>query len=401
MPDESLLRALSREYNSFYLYDEGDILARTARLKAAFPFAELLYSVKCNPHPEVLRAVFGQGFGADAASAGEVELALAQGVAPGDIFYSAPGKSRRDIERVWNRATIIADSLNEIALLESVAADRGERADIGVRLNPATAFGGGPAVPSKFGIDEEQLLAFLAAGGYPHVRVTGIHIHQRSQELDAGVIAAYHRRGIELAARVEAALGEPLAYINLGSGIGIPYAPADTEADLTPLARSLRDALGGRATRVLIETGRYAVGPCGSYVTRVMDRKLSRGRTFILLHNTLNGFSRPSLARLVERYAPEGPCPGCEPLYTGRNSFSVTVLAKPGAPLETVDLVGNLCTAADVVAEGIRLPRPEPGDAVVIRPAGAYAATLSPMGFSSQDKPAELFLRADGTLIRP
>lgn len=391
---------IAEKCDSFYLYDKRSIIERITKLKMAMPFVDFLYSVKCNHNPNVLDTMFSHGFGADAASAGEVLAALDHGTLPENIYFSAPGKSAKEIEAVWKKANLIADSLHEIELIEKIAASKEEAINIGVRINPETAFDGGIGVSSKFGIDEEPLITYLTASQCPHVHIMGIHVHQRSQELNTKVIADYHRRIIDLATRVEAATGTELAYINLGSGIGIPYADRDEEVDLSLLSKSLKNAVGERKTRILIEVGRYAVGKSGYYAMKVMDRKISRGKTFIILKNTLNGFLRPSIARLTEYYAGDRECLGREPLYTGRYSFSFTAIGKESAPRETVDLVGNLCTATDVIAENIDMPYLEPGDVVVINNAGAYSAVLSPMQFSSQERPEEYFLGMDGTEFR-
>ena len=393
---KELLTTLSRQHDSFYLYDGPGIARRAEKLKAAFPYASILYSIKCNPHPRVLDTVFGAGFGADAASLGEVLLAAERGLAPDAIYFSAPGRTAAELAEAAGRATIIADSIHELDMLEELAAGQGRTLEVGIRLNPGFSFDGGPAGPSKFGIDEAQVLELLRQGRCPHLQVTGIHVHLRSQVLDAAAIGGYYRSMFALAERVEAVLGRELAYINLGSGIGVPYAPGQQEVALEELSAILREAIGGRRSRIFIESGRYSVCENGVYVTRVLDKKTSCGKTFVILKNTLNGFVRPSLARMAE-LGGANPTPW-EPLYTGRDSFAFTPLTQR-AERETVDLVGCLCTGTDVIAEGIDLPRLEVGDLVCISNAGAYAAVLSPMQFASLQKPVELFLGADGTAV--
>ena len=130
-----------------------------------------------------------------------------------------------------------------------------------------------------------------------------------------------------------------------------------------------------------------------------MDRKESCGKIYIILKNTLNGFARPSLARLVEHYASRSQLSGCEPLYTGRESFSFTTLKNDISDIERVSLVGNLCTSTDVIAEDISIQHLERGDIVIINNAGAYAAALSPMQFSSQEIPKEFFIKNNSTIL--
>lgn len=399
----TVLAQQAQKHESFYLYDEGGIRSAAGRLGAAFPGVDFLYSIKCNPHPRVVEAVFGEGFGADAASLGEVLLSQKLGAAPGQIFYSAPGKTDDDLTQAMGKCTIIADSLGELERLEALAARQGQTLAVGVRINPDFSFAGEGGAPSKFGIDEGQLYPFLAEGRCPHLSVTGIHVHLKSQELNPGVLAAYYGRMAALAQRVSQALGHSLEYVNMGSGIGIPYAEGDIPLNVDALGEAARQQLQAfrrqsPGTRIIIEVGRYAVGNHGVYVTHVVDKKVSQGRTYLILKNTLNGFLRPSLARLVCKYAGEAVPAGAEPLFTAPDAFQFRTLKQDG-PLERVSLVGNLCTAADVIAEEVELPRLEVGDVVYITNAGSYAAVLSPMQFSSQEPPKELFLTREGLVL--
>lgn len=396
--DTAPFLALVREYPSFYLYDESVLLSQARRLQRDLEGAELLYSIKCNPAPAVLRSLFAQGLGADAASLGEVKLAAALGLPPELIYYSAPGKSEADLAAALPLSMIVADSLGEADRIQAMAAGQGLTVSIGLRINPDYALGGGEGGPSKFGVDQDQALEALAQSSrWPNLKVAGLHIHLRSQELRSAVLSDYYQAMAELALRFQEVLGRELDFLNVGSGLGIPYAPEDRALNTTALWEPVR-ALKARLphTRLLVETGRYVAGPSGVYVTRVMDKKVSHGTTFVILHSTLNGFLRPSLARLVEGYS-AAPAP-CEPLFTCTDSFRVLSL-NGSAQTERVTLVGSLCTAADVVARDVLLPRLEVGDAVAITHAGSYAAVLSPVQFSSQIPPAQLFLTGDGKVL--
>ena len=389
----------AEDFDSFYLYDESGIHAHMESLKSNFPNVDFLYSIKCNSNPHVLRSIFAAGFGADAASMGEVLLAEKAGLTKEDIFYSAPGKSREDIEAAVSRAVLIADSIDEIKRIEAAAERLGENVEIGIRLNPDFSFDGNAGRPSKFGIDEEQAIAFLKGSDLCRIKITGIHVHLKSQELEADVLASYYSKVLRLAEKFENLCGG-LKYVNMGSGMGISYSPQDTPLDVMRLAAAVESRLNTFRTRypdtkIIIETGRYVVGKSGFYVTKVTDRKTSYGRTYLILKNTLNGFLRPSLAKLVAHYSGEASPDGSEPLFTSTDAFEFLTL-KEDARLETVTLTGNLCTASDVVAEDLQMPHLVCGDSVIITNAGSYGAVLSPMQFSSQEKPIELFLNKNG-----
>lgn len=390
------------QWDSFYLYDERRILESIKHLRLHFPQVDFLYSIKCNSNPHVLRCIFSQGFGADAASVGEVLAANEAGVSATHIYYSAPGKSMKDIETAIDRSVLIADSIGEIQRIQEVANRLGKVVKIGIRVNPEFTFSGDGGQASKFGIDERQAIEFIRKNSCENIKITGIHVHLKSQELDDTILAAYYKRMLQLAERFERVCGN-LEYINMGSGMGIQYSPTDTPLNLSALGSAVQKKLdefrGAHPdTKIIIEVGRYAVGKSGYYVTKVMDRKVSYGKTYLILKNTLNGFIRPSLAKLVEHYSSEKAPLGSEPLFTSTTAFEFLTL-KEETPSETVTLVGNLCTSADVVAEDIMMPHLEYGDIVIITNAGSYAAVLSPNQFSTQEKPEELFLTQNGEVI--
>lgn len=401
MDFKTIIARQAERHDSFYLYDERRILEDTERLKRNFPQVDFLYSIKCNPHPQVLRSVFRQGFGADAASLGEVLLAQEAGLPKEQIYYSAPGKTSADIRGAMGKAVLIADSLGELGLLDQLAGEAG--LSVGVRVNPEFSFTGGPGLSSKFGVDEDQLFRFLRESPPAHLRIAGIHVHLRSQELHAPALAAYYENMLALAERVRQVLGYELEYVNMGSGMGIQFSPEDSPLDVEALSRAVTECLDAfrrahPSTRLIIETGRYAVGKSGVYATKVLDRKVSRGVTYLILKNTLNGFARPSVAYMVRRFSQEAAPAPWEPMFTCKDAFGILTL-KDEPPCEKVSLVGNLCTATDIVAEGLSLPRLDRGDAVVFTNAGAYAAVMTPMQFASLERPAELFLTAEGEIV--
>lgn len=399
---QDVIAECAKQRDSFYLYNESDILNNVEALKTNFPQADFLYSIKCNSDPHVLRCIFQQGFGADAASRGEVRLARKAGLSPDRIYYSAPGKSREDLEETISEAVLIADSIEEIKRIQEAAERRALTVKIGIRINPDFSFAGEGGISSKFGIDEDQVLGFLKTNPWGNIKITGIHVHLQCQELKDAVLSAYYERMFRLGEKIAQICG-PLEFINMGSGMGIPYAPEDRPLDISALGTAFQKSLDKFRgvypnTKIFIETGRYVVCKNGIYVTKVMDRKESYGKTYLILKNTLNGFLRPSMAKLVARYAAETNPAGAEPLFTAVNGFEFHTL-KTDEPAERVSLVGNLCTSADVIGEDILMPHLEQGDIVFITNAGSYGAVLSPYQFSSQERPAELFLTRSGEVI--
>ncbi len=403
MNHPAIISHLATAHESFYLYDAAQIAANAQRLQRHMPSAHFLYSLKTNPNPHVVDCILAQGLGVDAASVNEVNIGVQHGLSKRNIQYSAPGKPLQAIADTITQATLIADSLGEVARIAQVASEKGICAEIGVRLNPNFTFDGQGGSPSKFGIDEDDFFAQLAAmRALPSLRIVGLHLHIRSQVLRQDLLVRYYQNVLALAERVQQALGTPLAFVNMGAGLGIPYEPTDTPLDLADFGSAAQGVMQAFAaqfptTALYIETGRYLVGGAGIYATHVLDKKTSHGKTFVILANTLNGFIRPCLAQLVAQYQPEGTPAPSEPLYICKTPAQCHVLHE-SATQETVTLVGNLCTASDVVAKDVLLPTLAVGDVVAFTNAGSYAAVLSPMQFSSQTPPKELLLGVDGKI---
>ena len=385
-----------KQHAPCYIYDKSVITERCRVLRSAMPEALFLYSIKTNPFLPVIETVAAEGFGADAASAGEVIKALEAGISPENIYYSSPGKTREDIEKVFGKCVIIADSLSELEMLSDYAASKGETCSAGIRINPLFTMGGESPSPSKFGIDEEILTP--ESLDFPNIKITGIHIHLKSQVLDADTLCRYYENCYDLGRRINGLPGVCIEFINFGSGIGTVYdkaceKPLDCDRIALTVKKLTKQNEATLRGTLIFETGRFLVCNAGTYYTKIVDKKVSRGRTYIIVENGLNGFLRPAVAQLLKRNTGSYPEWGQEPLYTSpvQCSFSLPERSEDGE-MEIVDIAGNLCTSLDVMAEGITLPVAETGDIVAVTNAGSYGLTLSPVMFSSHRPPKEFLL---------
>lgn len=377
-----------------FIYDKAEIIERCERLRRALPEARLLYSIKTSPFMPVIETIAAEGFGADAASSGEVMKVLEAGIPPEKIYYSAPGKTEEDLESVWGKCVVIADSLAELDLLSRIAASKGETASVGVRINPLFSMDGCEPAPSKFGIDEELLTP--ESLDLPGIDIIGIHVHLKSQILEADTLCRYYDNCFELGLRISAITGKPLEFINFGSGIGTVYDESrDKPLDLDKIAFAVKKLdEKNRAcinAKLIFETGRFLVCNAGTYYTKIIDKKVSRGRTYLIVENAMNGFLRPAVSQLVYMNAGKYPDEGQEPFYTSAGQCAFTICGRSGQH-ETVDIAGNLCTALDLLAKDITLPRGEIGDIIAVTNAGSYGFTLSPVMFSSHKPPKEFLL---------
>ncbi len=400
------IRRTAKQYDCFYLYEEKVILDRIGALVREFPYTHFLYSMKANDNQAVTAAILRHGFGADCASPVEVQRAELYGVPREQIHYSAPGKTDRSIRETLNQCILIADSVNEVAKISRIAEEMGQRALIGLRIDPDYNYNeeDGNALPTKFGIEYSQVKEHISDWlKDPNLDLIGIHIHMHSQELYWPRLAAYQDAVLQVADELIEEYDFPMSFINIGSGVGIAYGRKDEPCDIEALGGSLTQKWRAFSQRhpdiqLFMETGRFITGKAGLYVTKVIDRKVSRGKTFLILAGTMNGFIRPVLARAFTKFAGGYSDTPMEPLFTKTDAFPLWCVSGDGRTIEereTVTMAGNLCTSADIIAEDIEFRKLLPGDLVVIRNAGAYASVVSPVQFSALPRPAQIMIRED------
>ena len=372
----------------FYAYDRGLLRARVAQLRQALPKAiKLHYAMKANPMPAVVDFMAGLVDGIDVASAGELKVALDAGADPVEISFAGPGKRETELRQaVAARVLINLESIREVELLGAISRNLAIPARVAVRVNPdfelkgsGMKMGGGP---KQFGIDVEQLPALFASLSAQQLSFEGFHLFAGSQNLRAESICEAQRQSYELALQLAKIAPGSIKFLNLGGGFGIPYFPGEQRLDLAPIGENLA-ALAERAARELpeaalvIELGRYLVGESGIYVTRVVDRKVSRGQVFLVTDGGLHHHLAASgnFGQVV------------------RKNYPVTIGNKArGFVREVASVVGPLCTPLDLLADRMDLPAAEIGDLVVVFQSGAYGASASPQAFLSHPPCVEVLV---------
>jgi diaminopimelate decarboxylase len=215
------------------------------------------------------------------------------------------------------------------------------------------------------------------------VEFLGFHIFAGSQNLRADILCEAQRRTVELALQLAADAPVPPRYLNIGGGFGIPYFEKDRPLDLAPIGDNLESLLSGAVrpalgdVRVVVELGRYLVGEAGVYVTRVVDRKESRGKVFLVVDGGLHHQLAASgnFGQVIRRNYP---------IAVG-NRLDVEAT-------ESASVVGCLCTPLDLLGDNVRLPAADIGDLVVVFQAGAYGLTASPTAFLGHPAPAEVLV---------
>ena len=364
----------------FYAYDRELLTRRVAELRAALPASiKLHYAMKANPMPAVVSHMARLVDGIDVASGGELRVALDSGADPHKISFAGPGKRHTKLRQAVAAGILInIESFREVAELAAIRQATGLPARVAVRVNPdfelkgsGMKMGGGP---KQFGVDAEQVPELLAEIGKAGLAFEGFHLFAGSQNLRPEAIVEAQRKCFELALRFAESAPAPVKFLNLGGGFGIPYFPGEQHLDLSSIGANLA-AIAAEAgkkmphAQIVIELGRYLVGEAGIYVTKVLDRKVSRGHVFLVVDGGLHHHLSASgnFGQVI------------------RKNYPVAIGNRMDQPAaESVSVVGPLCTPLDLLADKMNLAHAEPGYLVVIFQSGAYGATASPRGFLSQ-----------------
>jgi diaminopimelate decarboxylase len=363
-----------------FVYDSAVIRSRITRFRAAFPGIDLHYAVKANPFAPLLAAMVPLVDGFDVASAGELARVATLGKA---VSFAGPGKTDAELDAaIAAGVTINLESENEADRALAIADRRGAAPRLAVRVNPEFELRGsgmrmgGRASP--FGVDAESVPVLVKRLLRAGADWRGFHIFAGSQALDPAAIIDSQAHTLDLAARLAEAAGATPPLVNLGGGFGIPYFPGEQVLDIEAIGAALTPGLSALPdTRFAIELGRWLVGEAGVYLTRIVDRKESRGETFLVCDGGLNHqlAATGNLGTVVRRNYPVA-----------------VATASLKAPRETVSVVGPLCTPLDRLADQVELPIASPGDVIAIFMAGAYGLTASPWEFLGHPRPGEILV---------
>ncbi|MBU6206336.1 MAG: pyridoxal-dependent decarboxylase, exosortase A system-associated [Alphaproteobacteria bacterium] len=374
-----------------FVYDFALVKARIAALRAALPAEVALhYAVKANPFPPLVAAMVGEVDGLDVASGGELARALQAGKAAHAISFAGPGKRDAELAAALEAGVIInLESEGEAHRALSIAKEMHVKPHLAVRVNPdfdlrgsGMKMGGGA---KPFGVDAARVPDLVRSLFQAGADWRGFHIFAGSQALDAAAVAEALAASVSLTAKLATEIGEAPPHVNLGGGFGIPYFAGDAPLDVREVGAQLSAVLAPRpealaATTFSLELGRYLVGEAGVYLTRILDKKVSHGETFLItdggLHHQLAASG--NFGTVVRR------------------NYPVAIASRFGAPPEdVVTITGCLCTPLDRLADSVHLPEAEVGDLVALFMAGAYGASASPQAFLAHPPAREILINHD------
>lgn len=339
----------------------------------------LFYAVSANPWEELLTFLGRYVDGFRIVSGGELEQLNRVDLASIPMTFAGPGKRDEELDAgIATGATISIESEGEAARAIQAAERLGVRPKITVRVNPPLSIEGGHVImgarPSPFGIDPERVPSVVQGLIEADVDWRGLHMFAGSECLEIEALVEAHRAIVISAGEIADSVGIPIPELNLGGGFDIPCFDGDEPLDLYRLAAALHETLTRgpellATTRMSMELGRWLVGGSGVYLTRVLDRTESCGKTFLTTDGGGHHFLRAT---------------GCL-LERGRGNWPIAVAGRFGGPSEeVVSVTGCLATPYDVFGDEVSLPRADPGDLIAVFNAGAYGLTASPQAWESR-----------------
>jgi diaminopimelate decarboxylase len=372
----------------FFAYSRETISGRIAQLRTIFPEAvHWYYSLKANPWGPIAQHLANHIDGLDVSSSSELKTAFSTGIAPEAITLTGPAKTDEEIVcAIASAMTISVESRHEIDRTIGLARQIGRPARVLLRVNPGFTLRGVGlrmgGVPRQFGIDQSDCPGALQAMASPWIHFRGLHIFWGSQCLNAETIIGAHEGCLTTTAELAPFFPSEPEVLNFGGGFGIPYADADTALDVSKVAKGMtawlpRAERSWPKAKFVLELGRYFVGSAGIYVCRVIDKKSSRGETFLVTDGGMHHHLAASgnLGQVRRRNYP---------LIIGNRMDH--------ARSEIVNITGCLCTPIDVLAHQVAVPPTEIGDYVVIFQSGAYARSASPNDFLGHPPPVEIMV---------
>jgi diaminopimelate decarboxylase len=377
--EEVLLSRIAEEVGTpTYVYSAATLRRHLAVVQDAFARVPTVvcYSVKANSTLAVLKLFAGAGSGFDIVSAGELGRVLQAGGDPRKVVFSGVGKREDEMVAALQAGILMfnVESAEELSLLDRVGRRLGVRAPFALRVNPdvdakthryiATGL-----KTSKFGVPFEEAVALYGKSRrMKGLEARGVDCHIGSQLTDARPVKEAITRVGGLYQELKAQ-GFPLTHLDVGGGLGVTYSkerPPGVEA----YAKAVLDSARHLGATLVLEPGRVLVANAGVLLTRVLFRKKTPSKRFLIVDAGMNDLLRPAL-------------------YEAHHDI-VAVRPRRG-PKTTMEIVGPVCESSDVLGHGRSMPPLEQGDLLAVKTAGAYGMSMAST-YNSRCRPAEVLV---------
>jgi diaminopimelate decarboxylase len=338
---------------------------------------QVCYAVKANSTLAVLSLLAEVGSGFDIVSGGELFRVLEAGGDPARVVFSGVGKTAAEIEMALSAGILNfnCESEAELAEIDAVAEKLGKTARFSLRVNPDVDAVTHPYISTglrdhKFGIDiAEAPSVYHRAKQFRNIEARGVDCHIGSQIVDYSSILEAARKTLDLISTLRAE-GHNIDHVDLGGGLGIAYQPDDQAPSIRDFVCALRGLPGAENLTIIVEPGRSIVGPAGVLLSRVLYRKKTPSKEFVVVDAAMNDLIRPALYRAHHDILPLNHMP------------DRAIVA---------DVVGPVCETGDFLARDRELADVQPGDYVAVASAGAYGFVQA-SNYNSRPRAAEVLV---------
>ena len=384
MAEDNDISILAKRYGTpLYIYSRATIERHWNAFNDALDGQEHLicYAVKANSNLGVLNLLARLGSGFDIVSMGELERVLAAGGSPDKIVFSGVGKQRLEMKRALEVGIhcFNIESEAEIERLDEVANSVGVIAPVAIRVNPDVDAKTHPYISTglkanKFGIPiEDARTVYQQIAAKKNLKIIGVDCHIGSQILEISPFIDALKRVLVLVDDLRKD-GIKLQHLDLGGGLGIPYND-ETPPSPEQYVKAIKQVLGGRLLKLILEPGRAIAGNAGILVTRVEYLKHGKAdddKNFAIIDAAMNDLMRPTLYQAWQKIIP------------------VTEASKDDKQKKSYDLVGPICETGDFLAKDRELSL-KANDLLAIRSSGAYGFSMS-SNYNSRPKAAEIMV---------
>lgn len=362
-----------------YVYSAAVVRDRFAQLDEALEGVphRIHYTLKANSNGGVLTVLRALGAGAEVVSGGELHRALHAGYRGADIVFGGVGKSERELREALAAGVLLinAESEAEVRRLDDLAGELGVRVPLGLRVNPEVTVDSSHRYiktgerGAKFGIPFDELVHVArVAAKLPHTRLLGLDMHIGSQlfRLDPYIDGVDRLTGLVDQLRAEGV--DTLRYLDIGGGLGVAYAD-EVSPDLSRFAQAVVPRVRESGLTLIMEPGRFIVGNCGVLLTRVLYRKHSGGRDFLVTDAGMTELLRPSHYDAYHRIE----------------------AVRPSGARMVADVVGPVCESGDFLALDRELDAAAAGELLAVFDVGAYGYVMA-SNYNTRPRGAEVLV---------
>ena len=383
----NILKTAQKQDSPFYFYDLDALEKHLSYMgQQLHPDVKLWYACKANPMSAILKVFRNLGFGIDVASQGELDQALRSGCKPDGILSTGPAKSQKYLESLidYDVRVVVAESIKQLEDLDQVSKNLKAKPDVLLRVQlewheGKSVLGGDQITPFGIGIDDWMKCNF---SNFKNINIIGLHAFQWGNLLELGSLEEIWDKTTAKLVKFASDCQLKLDVLDLGGGIGIPYQDENDQLDFKDIHDILlRVKAKYKLNKIWMELGRFAVGECGYYLAKVVDKKEVRGKNLLVLNGGINHLARPALTKQY---------------------FPCNLLRDSNEDVENYQIHGPLCTALDYLGT-FDLPKDVSiGDWLVFSQAGAYGFTEAMPFFLCHDLPSEsIYYRGDYMAPRP